>query len=88
MKSIQIIVSGTVQGVFFRSNIKKKAIELGLTGYARNLSNGAVEVVAEGEYSKLNELINFIKSNPGHSKVEDIKINYKESESFSGFEIK
>ena len=88
MKSVHLIVSGEVQGVFFRDSAKRKAQELGLNGYARNLSDGDVEIVAEGAEEKINELINFIKNNPGRSKVENIKIFDKTPENFKLFEIR
>ena len=88
MKSVRLIVSGKVQGVFFRANVKDKAMELGLNGYAKNLHDGNVEVVAQGNEEKINELMEFIKNNPGHSKVKDVKINYKDLEKFNGFEIR
>ena len=87
MKCIHLIVSGKVQGVFFRDNTRRKAIELGLTGYAKNLPDGNVEVVAEGDENKINELIEFIKKGPGIAKVEYIKIKHKEPENFKNFEI-
>ena len=87
MKCIHLIVSGRVQGVFFRANVKNKAIELNLNGYAKNLENGNVEVVAEGDENKINELIEFIKQGPGIAKVENIKINHKEPENFKSFEV-
>ena len=88
MKSVQIIISGHVQGVFFRESTKRKANELGLVGYVENLDNGNVEVVAQGDEDKLNELIKFIKKNPGKSKVENIKITDKTTENFKTFEIR
>ena len=88
MKSTHLIVSGKVQGVFFRDSTRKKANELELAGYVKNLSNGIVEIIVQGDEEKINELINFIKNNPGHSKVEEVKINYKELEKLDGFEIK
>ena len=88
MKSLCIIVSGKVQGVFFRDSTRRKADELELAGYVKNLSNGTVEVVVQGTENKINELIKFIKNNPGHSKVSDVKINYKELEKLDVFEIK
>ncbi|MBI2655021.1 acylphosphatase [Candidatus Woesearchaeota archaeon] len=87
MKCTHLIVSGRVQGVFFRAKVKDKAMELGLNGYAKNLENGDVEVIAEGDEDKINELIRFIKNNPGHSKVENIKISDKMAENFKTFEI-
>ena len=88
MKCIHLIVSGNVQGVFFRTNTRDKATELGLKGYAKNLADGNVEVVAQGDESKLNELIDFMKSGPGVSKVENVQITHKELEDFRDFEIR
>ena len=87
MKSVHLIVSGKVQGVFFRSNTGRKAAELGLAGYARNLEDGTVEVAVEGDEGKVQELIEFIRKNPGYSKVENIRITHKEPENFKSFEI-
>ena len=88
MKCVHLIVSGKVQGVFFRANTQKKSLELGLHGYAKNLPDGNVEVVAQGDEEKINELIQFIKNGPGISKVKEIKIKHKELENFNKFEIK
>ena len=87
MKCIHLIVAGRVQGVFFRDNTRKKAIELGLNGYAKNLPDGTVEIVAEGNEDKLKELLEFIKKGPGIAKVENVKIKHKEPENFKSFEI-
>ena len=88
MKCVHLIVSGRVQGVFFRNNTRRKAIELGLNGYAKNLPDGNVEIVAEGNDDKINELIEFIKKGPGIARVKGIKVKHKEPENFTGFEIK
>ena len=88
MKSIHLIVSGKVQGVFFRANVKDKATELELVGYSKNLADGNVEIVAQGNEEKINKLIKFIKNNPGHSKVREMKINHKEIKNFKSFEIR
>ena len=88
MKCVHLVVSGRVQGVFFRDNTRRKAIELGLKGYAKNLPDGNVEVVAEGKEDKLKELIEFIKNGPGISRVENIQITHKEPENFKNFEIR
>ena len=88
MKCVHLIVSGRVQGVFFRDNTRRKAIELGLKGYAKNLPDGNVEVVAQGNEEKINELIEFIKKGPGIAEVTDMKIKHKEPENFKNFEIR
>ncbi|MBS3104870.1 acylphosphatase [Candidatus Woesearchaeota archaeon] len=87
MKCTHLIVSGRVQGVFFRDNTRRKAKELGLTGYAKNLENGNVEVVAEGNEEKIKELIEFMRESPGVAKVKGIEIKHKEPENFKNFEI-
>ena len=87
MKCIHLIVSGRVQGVFFRNNTRKKATGLGLNGYAKNLENGAVEIVAEGNEEKIQELIEFIRNGPGIAKVTEIKIKQKMPENFKSFEV-
>lgn len=88
MKCVHLIVSGRVQGVFFRDNTRKKANELGLNGYAKNLADGDVEVVAEGNEDKLKELIDFIKKGPGIASVTGIQITHKQPENFKNFEAR
>ena len=88
MKSIHLIISGKVQGVFFRDTTRRKANELGLVGYVKNIPDGDVEVVAQGNEDKIKELISFIKNNPGYSKVKDVKMKNRKMENFNGFEIK
>ena len=87
MKCAHLTISGRVQGVLFRSNVKNKSAELGLKGHARNLENGDVEVVAQGNEEKINELIDFIKKGPGIASVTGIQIKHKEPENFKSFEI-
>lgn len=88
MKCIHLIVSGRVQGVFFRYNVRRKAKELELHGYAKNIEDGNVEVVAQGNEEKINQLIDFIKKGPGIAKITDIRIKHKEIENFNDFEIR
>ena len=78
LASVQAIVYGYVQGVFFRAFVSRRATELGLTGYALNLPNGAVEVNAEGERSKLEKLIGYLKVGPLRAGVEKIVTNWSE----------
>lgn len=87
MKCVHLIVSGKVQGVFFRDNTRKKAVELCLKGYAKNLPGGDVEVVAEGSEDKLKELTEFIKKGPGIARVSGIRITHRKPENFKGFEV-
>jgi len=76
---IEIVVKGLVQGVSFRIYTKRKATSLGLSGYVRNLSNGDVEVVAEGKRSQLLLLIKWLRrSGSPASNVTDVIINWSE----------
>jgi acylphosphatase len=88
MKCVHIVARGVVQGVFFRANIERKAKELRLNGYIKNLNDGSVEIIAEGDIEKIKKLIEFCKSSPGISKVMNISVNYKKIEGFKNFEIK
>jgi acylphosphatase len=76
--SLQAIVHGYVQGVFFRAFVSQRATELGLTGYARNLPTGAVEVVAEGERKELERLISHLKAGPPSARVEKVITSWSE----------
>ena len=89
MKRLYIIAHGTVQGVFFRHNARKKAQELGLKGYVKNLPDETVEIVAEGDENKLKELVDFCKNHPGASKVSDVKVSYEDAKNeFEDFEVR
>ena len=75
--------------MFFRAFVTKRATQLGLTGYVRNLPGGTVEVLAEGERKQLEELINYLKVGPPAAIVEKVEINWLEySGNYSGFNVK
>lgn len=78
---IYVLISGKVQGVGFRNFTQTNARQLGINGYAKNLANGKVEVVAEGEKLKLISLIEKLWEGPRASRVDDIEIEERE---FSG----
>ena len=90
LASVQAIVYGRVQGVFFRAFTSGCARELGLTGTVHNLPDGkAVEVQAEGERDKLERLIDYLKTGPPRARVERIETNWSEyTDGFSGFKIR
>ena len=73
LASVQAIVYGFVQGVFFRAFVSRRAAELGLTGYVRNLpGGGAVEVNAEGERKQLQKLLSYLKVGPPAASVDRV----------------
>ena len=89
LASVQVIVSGSVQGVYFRDFTSRKAVELGLTGYVRNLPEGTVEVRAEGKRKPLEKLIDHLKVGPPAARVTKVEIRWSEyTGSYSDFRIK
>lgn len=84
-----MIIHGLVQGVFFRSNAKKVAETLGLKGYARNMADGSVEVIAEGPAGKIKEFIEYCKKGPRAARVNKVNVNIEEANGeFEGFEVR
>ena len=65
-------IIGRVQGVFFRDSTQRKAIGLGLTGSAINLADGSVRVIAQGNESEINELLNWLQVGSEMSVVERV----------------
>lgn len=79
MKRLHLIIKGRVQGVFYRHNTKKKALELNLKGYVKNLPDGTVEVIAEAPEDKLKLFIDWCWHGSPFSKVDDIDVKWSDS---------
>jgi acylphosphatase len=75
MKCLKITVKGMVQGVGFRYFCYEKANEFGINGYAKNLYNGDVEILAEGDEALLNEFVEAVKIGPRFSDVNSVKVD-------------
>jgi len=69
MRRIHLVISGRVQGVYFRQSTRIKAQELGVSGWVRNRSNGTVEMVAEGPVESLELLVNWCGVGPDMAQV-------------------
>jgi acylphosphatase len=82
---IHCYVTGKVQGVWFRASTKTEAESLGLTGWARNLPDGRVEVMACGDKDKLAQLHQWLKQGPPLAKVTDLTYEELEWREMSGF---
>ncbi len=76
-KCFHAIVHGRVQRVFFRAFASDKAVQLGLNGFVRNLSDGTVEVVAEGDEKKLEEFLGFLHKGPPAALVKKVDFEWK-----------
>ncbi len=86
---VHLIIKGRVQGVFYMANTEKKALEMNLKGWVRNLSDGNVEVVAEGPRHKLEELIAWCWKGSPAANVEDIEAEWEENQNeYEDFKIK
>jgi len=73
----RVVVSGRVQGVAFRASTQEEATILGLSGWARNSSDGSVEIVVEGPASKVEALVAWCRVGPPAAHVEEARIEYE-----------
>jgi len=73
MKSYKFIISGKVQGVFYRKSVTNNANRAKFSGYIKNLPNGTVESAVTCKENRLNEFITILKSGSQHSKISHIK---------------
>ncbi len=89
MYRIRVMISGDVQGVYFRISTQDKAKELQLTGWVKNIFTNAVEILAEGDREKLSLFTGWLQLGPPNATVDKISIEWEESldKEFSSFEI-
>lgn len=88
-KTVRIFVSGRVQGVFFRAFVRDNALYLKLNGWARNVKDGRVEILACGEIKNLHELIKRVNSGSVGANVEGVSVEWLPYDSKLGrFDIK
>lgn len=88
-KRVHLFISGRVQGVFFRENTRRKAEKIGINGWVRNLDDGRVEAVFEGEEKKVKEMIEWAKKGPIIAKVAQVDIKEEEYKNeFKDFTIR
>jgi len=87
MACVRYIVSGRVQGVFFRASARDEAVRLGLAGYARNLADGRVEVLACGEDSAIAELERWLHHGPALARVTSVERLMADTQELRGFQV-
>lgn len=86
---LRMIISGRVQGVFFRQSAADQAQGLGLTGFARNLPDGSVEIVAEGARRNLEMLLTWARQGPRRARVDGVRVEWGDFQGqFGGFAIR
>lgn len=77
-----------MQGVWFRDSTRREAESAGITGYAKNLANGDVEVMASGPEDALNKLQRWLQDGPRLAKVDELSVRQVDYEAFSAFEVR
>jgi acylphosphatase len=85
MQAARFFVSGWVQGVGFRAFARRRALELGLSGYARNLADGRVEAFAQGDPAGIAEFARWLQRGPPLARVEDVQRAAAAIEETTGF---
>lgn len=87
MKSLQMIVSGRVQGVFFRASTKAVADQMGVKGLIKNLPDGTVYIEAEADEFIMQDFIDWCKYGPDDARVDDISIKEIDLKNYRNFDI-
>jgi acylphosphatase len=85
---VHVLVSGEVQGVNFRGATQAQAEQLGLNGWVRNLDDGRVEAVFEGDSDTIQQMIEWCESGPSSAYVDNVSVEQEEPEGLSGFEVR
>jgi acylphosphatase len=86
---LKAVVKGEVQGVGFRATVRRHALRLGITGLARNLPDGNVEIIAQGSLDALKKLLVEVQSEPGFAIIESIDTAFATpDERFNTFQIR
>jgi acylphosphatase len=84
----RVIVSGRVQGVFFRDSVRRRAETAGVSGWVRNTPDGTVEAVFEGEPAAVDELVGFCRRGPSSAEVASVQVMEEAPEGLSGFQVR
>jgi acylphosphatase len=86
-RHLSILVSGRVQGVFYRASAKTKADELGLMGFVQNLPDGKVYIEAEGSNENLDQFKAWCSEGPPRAQVERVEITEGELKNYTSFGV-
>lgn len=88
-KRAHVYVSGRVQGVFFRSTTRSEAKKRGVTGWVKNLPDGRVEAVFEGEEDAVKEMVDFCHEGSRAASVSNVEVEWGDYKGeFSGFDVR
>lgn len=87
LQTFSIVVSGKVQGVYYRQSTKEKARELGLTGYVQNMPDSSVMIIVTGTTLQLETLINWCRTGPPRAQVKEVIATEIPLQTFESFFI-
>ncbi len=86
---LRIIVTGRVQGVFFRHATAEQARAMGVTGWVRNLDDGSVEIIGEGKRRNLAALLGWARKGPPHARVDGVRAEWEQGRhEFTHFQVR
>ena len=83
----RVVVHGRVQGVFFRDTLRRVATDAGVSGWAANRDDGAVEAVLEGPAESVERVLEFCRQGPERAVVERVDVSETDVQRLEGFEI-
>jgi acylphosphatase len=84
----RVILTGRVQGVFFRASVKEAAENEGVAGWAANRPDGSVEAVLEGPAAAVDSVLGYCRTGPVNARVETAEVAVEDPEGLSGFETR
>lgn len=84
----RVVVTGRVQGVFFRDTTQRRAEAAGVSGWVSNRPDGAVEAVFEGDEAAVDQLVDFCRRGPGRAEVAGAEVTEEQPEGLNGFQVR
>lgn len=84
----RIVISGRVQGVFFRQDTKDRALTRGVTGWVTNRADGKVEAVFQGSKEAVDSMVEWCRRGPSLAEVEHVEVNWESPTDKKGFSIR
>jgi acylphosphatase len=88
VRRVRVLVRGRVQGVFFRAETQTRAESLGVAGSVRNLPDGSVEAVFEGDAERVESLVDWCRRGPAGASVESVDVQPEEPSGERGFDVR
>jgi acylphosphatase len=88
MSCVHLLISGRVQGVFYRASTQQAARKLGLSGWVRNLPDGRVEAMVQGAKTEVDRLVKWCHSGPTHARVATVVVEVVDDGRFDAFSVR